>query len=222
VIRRIIRKDAKMRSKFSLLVLTAAVAGCQHTPADLPDRGVAAANVPVVTRANYAMDVAAPAGVLGPAEAARLDSWFQSLGVRYGDVIYVDAAGSEMARADVARIAGQYGLMVAPGAPVTAGQVAPGTVRVIVSRAEASVPGCPNWSVPSQPNYNNRSMSNFGCAVNSNLAAMVANPEDLVHGREGTGVVDAMTSGKAVGAYRTAKPTGTEGLQEISTKKDDQ
>jgi pilus assembly protein CpaD len=208
-----------MRS-LSLLLVAAAVTGCQHRAYDLPDRGVAATNAPIVARANYALDVAAPAGSLDPAEAQRLDAWFSSLGLRYGDAIYVDGAYSDMARADIARIAGQYGLLVASGAPVTTGQVAPGTVRVIVSRAEASVPGCPNWARPSQPNYNNQMLPNFGCGVNSNLAAMVANPEDLVHGREGSGVVDAITSAKAVGSYWTAKPTGTEGLQDISTKKE--
>ena len=36
-------------------------------------------------------------------------------------------------------------------------------------------------------------MPSFGCGVNSNIAMMVANPEDLIHGREGaaTGDVDA-------------------------------
>jgi pilus assembly protein CpaD len=62
-------------------------------------------------------------------------------------------------------------------------------------------------------------MSNFGCALNSNLAAMVANPEDLVHGREGSGVGDALTSAKAVGIYRKSEPTGSKGLQDVDTKK---
>ena len=64
-------------------------------------------------------------------------------------------------------------MILQPGAPVTAGAVAPGSVRVIVSRTRAEVPGCPNWSQPSQPNYNNQTMSNFGCGVNSNLAMTV-------------------------------------------------
>ena len=41
-------------------------------------RGVAAVNVPVVTRADYALDAAAPDGSLSPSEAARLDAWFRS------------------------------------------------------------------------------------------------------------------------------------------------
>ena len=65
-------------------------------------------------------------------------------------------------------------------------------------------------------------MSNFGCGVNTNLAAMVANPEDLVHGREGNGVGDPMTGAKAVDVYRSTPPTGTKGLQDVSTKKGSQ
>jgi len=110
--------------------------------------------------------------------------------------------------------------MVTPGAPVTAGAVQPDSLRVVVSRNRAEVPNCPNWSTPSQPNFENRTMPNFGCSVNGNLAAMVADPEDLVHGREGGAVVDVMTATKAVGTYRNAQPTGTKGLQTIDTKKE--
>jgi pilus assembly protein CpaD len=219
VTRRFIKKDATMASKSALLVAAAVLSGCAHTPQDLPDRGVASVNVPVLMRADYVFDAAAPGGSLSPGEAARLNAWFRGLDLAYGDTIYVDGPYAEAARADVAQVAGAYGLMVSPGAPVTAGSVPPGLVRVVVSRTRATVPNCPNWSVPAQPNYNNRMMSTFGCAVNSNLAAMIANPEDLIHGREGSGVGDTMTTTKAVGAYRKAEPTGTKGLQDISTKK---
>jgi pilus assembly protein CpaD len=213
-----------MRSKFALLLIATAVsAGCSYHPqaGDLRDRGLEAVNVPVVTRADYVFDAAAPGGSLATSEKARLDAWFRGLELGYGDSIYVDAAYADAARYDVARVAGNYGMMVQPGAPVTAGAVPQGMVRVIVSRTRAEVPNCPNWSVPSQPNYNNRTMSNFGCGVNANLAAMVANPEDLVHGREGTGIGDPMTGAKAVNAYRSAAPTGNKGLQDINTQKKD-
>jgi pilus assembly protein CpaD len=219
VTRRFIKKDATMASKSALLVAAAVLSGCAHTPQDLPDRGVASVNVPVLMRADYVFDAAAPGGSLSPGEAARLNAWFRGLDLAYGDTIYVDGPSAEAARADVAQVAGAYGLRVSPGAPVTAGSVPPGLVRVVVSRTRATVPNCPNWSVPAQPNYNNRMMSTFGCAVNSNLAAMIANPEDLIHGRAGSGVGDPMTTTKAVGAYRKAEPTGTKGLQDISTKK---
>ena len=209
-----------MRSKVILIALASSLAAC-NTP-DMPDKGVASVNVPVVTSADYVFDAAAPDGALAPGESERLNGWFQGLGLGYGDSIYVDGAYSDAARAQVAQVAGHYGMMVSDGAPVTTGAVAPGTVRVVVSRRRAEVPYCPNWSVPSQPNYDNRNMSNFGCAVNSNIAAMVANPEDLIHGREGVGTNDVDTAARAVLIYRTTPPTGTKGLQDISTKKDSQ
>jgi pilus assembly protein CpaD len=123
-----------------------------------------------------------------------------------------------MATADVARVAGRYGLLVSAGAPVTVSAIPEGAVRVVVSRTQASVPGCPNWSEEAAPNYNNRMISNFGCSVNSNLAAMIANPQDLVYGREGDGVTDPRTATRAVDVYRSKAPTGNGALQSVSTK----
>jgi pilus assembly protein CpaD len=220
VTRRDFRKDATMASKTAILIVAAALSGCAFHPGPDPEAGVAAVNVPVVNRADYVFDAAAPGGNLPPAEAARLDSWFDSLELRYGDLVYVDAGPyPEAARAQVQAVAGKYGLIVSPGAPVTAGQVQPGNVRVVVTRSVASVPNCPNWDRPSQPNYNNKMLPGFGCAVNGALAQMIANPEDLIHGRSGSGVEDTATATKAINAYRTQEPTSTKGLQDVSTKK---
>ena len=207
-----------MTSKSALLILTAALAGCVHQPSPVPEAGLNPVNVPVVSRADYAFDAAAPGGSLPASEAARLDGWFSGMGLRYGDVIYVDGPYADGARAQVADIAGRYGMLVSAGAPVTPGAVAPGTVRVVVSRTVASVPDCPNWERPSQPNTNNKTRPGFGCGVNSNLAAMIANPEDLVHGREGTGMLDPVSASKAVNTYRSKAPTGNGALPAINTK----
>ena len=206
-----------MRSTLFILAFGCALAGCNTVP-DAPAQGVAAVNVPVVTTADFTFDAAAPGGVLAPGEAERLDGFFRGLGLGYGDSVSVDGPDALAARGQVAAIAGRYGLLLAPGAPVLAGYVQPGMVRVIVSRRRAEVPGCPNWSRPAQPDFNNQSSSNFGCAVNSNLAAMIADPIDLIHGREGAGVNDNATSAKAVDLYRKTVPTGSKGLQAVSTK----
>jgi len=211
-----------MTRSILLLTVAATLGACQTTPdrfvPDSPGRGVSAVNVPVVTRADYAFDLAAPDGSLSPSEAARLDAWFRSLELGYGDNIYVDGPYAYGAREDVARVAGAYGLMVNGGAPMTAGAVPPGMVRVVVARSRATVPNCPNWQRPSQPSFGNTQMPNFGCAMNGNLAAMVANPQDLVFGREGSGVGDNRTAIKALDSYRKAVPTGTTGLKDINTK----
>ncbi len=223
-----------MRAGFGVVLLAVGLAACSHTPDDLADRGLEPVNVPVVERSTLQFDAAAPNGMLGMGEAERIDAWFRGLGLGYGDRVHVDGgyaggaygggayAGGAYgggARAEVAAIAGRYGLLVSPGAPVSAGVVREGVARILVARTRAFVPNCPNWSRASQPNSNNRSLSNLGCGVNSNLAAMVANPEDLAHGREGSGLGDTATSAKAIGAYRTAKPTGTEGLEDVNTRK---
>jgi pilus assembly protein CpaD len=209
-----------MRSKLLLIALGSALAGC-NTPAS-PDQGLASVNVPVVTSADYVFDAAAPGGALAPGESDRLNGWLAGLGLGYGDAVYVDGPYADTARGQVAALAGQYGMAVSSGAPVTTGMVQPGTVRVIVSRRRATVPNCPNWSVPSEPNFGNRNMSNFGCGVNSDLAMQVANPEDLVHGQEGSGVGDTRTASKAVIYYRSLAPTATKGLQATTTSKGNQ
>jgi pilus assembly protein CpaD len=209
-----------MINKLLPVLLASAVAACTTPGAPLADRGVEVINQPVLNRSTFAVDLSAPGGILAPSEVSRLGDWFRTLELGYGDSIYVDGAYADTARQQVADVAGDYGMMVLAAAPVTAGAVPDGAVRVIVSRTRAEVPNCPNWSVPSQPNYENRSMSNLGCAVNSDLAAMVADPQDLFHGREGAGVGDTITAAKAVGLYRRQVPTGQKGLQDMSTKKD--
>ena len=208
-----------MRNHIAILLLASAIAGCATPQVDQPSRGVTAVNQPVVTRPDYAVDLSAPDGNLSPGEQARLDSWFTSLGLGYGDVVYVDGPYAGAARRDVAQVTGKYGLLVSAGSPVTAGVIQPGAVRVVVSRTRATVPNCPNWDRPASPDFENQQMSNYGCAVSANFAAMVANPGDLVHGREGDALVDGLTASKAIQSYRTAKPTGEKGLQEINTKK---
>lgn len=203
-----------MRSKLLLIALCSTVAACNTVP-DQPDTGVAAVHVPVVTSADYVFDAAAPDGTLAPGQAERLNGWFQGLGIAYGDQIYVDGPYADAARAQVASIAGQYGMLVSAGAPVTAGAIQPGFVRVVVSRRRAAMPGCTDWSRPSQPNFDNHSMPNFGCGVNANIAAMIANPDDLIHGREGNSVGDSVTAARAIGVYRSTPPTGTKGLLSI-------
>ena len=70
-------------------------------------------------------------------------------------------------------------------------------------------------------------MSNYGCAANSNMAAMVANPEDLFHGRAGPAASDGVAGAKAVQMYRdwplTAIKPGQElrPLRENLTRKED-
>lgn len=175
-------------------------------------------NEPVVQRSDYVFDVAAP-GSVPTSELQRLDAWFSSLGLGYGDRISVDpGAGfpSDRVEREIADVAASYGMLLTDGAPVTAGQVPAGSVRVVVSRSTASVPGCPQWD-PSEIGARLTTSPNYGCAVNSNWAAMVADPNDLVAGQPGASSVDAATAAKAIRTYRTRPSTGATELKQEST-----
>ena len=208
-----------MRNTILIALLATTLAGPVVAKEPNPARGLDSVNVPVVTRSDYAFDAAAPDGSLAPGEQARLDAWFSGLNLGFGDRVYVDGAYADAARSDVARVVGRYGMLLSQGAPVAQGPVNPGSVRVLVSRTRASVPNCPNWSEQSKPNWSNHTMPSYGCGVNGNLAAMIADPNDLVWGREGTGYDNGDTASRAIRSYRDAKPTGEGGLKDISTKK---
>lgn len=164
---------------------------------------------PVVERTNYTLDITTGSGGISLPEQRRLAGWFDAMDLRYGDRIAIDdPLASGATRAAVEAIAARYGILLSDGAPVTAGYVNPGTARIIVTRSTASVPGCSDWSKNSENALMNETSTNFGCAVNGNLAAMVANPEDLVRGSNATGQTAVMSSNKAIEAYRQAAPTG--------------
>lgn len=173
------------------------------------NRSVESVHQPVVSRADYVLDVDA-AALAGPqsAEAQRVAAWFTSLDVGYGDDVTVDdPTETGVAKETIAALLADQGLLLAGDAPETQGEIGAGKVRVVVSRSAASVSGCPNWDRISAPEYEASTMSNYGCATNANLAMMVANPADLVRGQTGYHT-DARAVNKAVKAYRDRLPTG--------------
>jgi len=199
---------------FSVAV-TAFPAAAQRAPGPI-NRGLDSVNQPVVVRSDYTLDLASPGDGLPHVERGRLAAWFDSLGLGYGDRVWIDdPLAADGTRRDIARVAAEYGLLLHYGAPVTPGRVEPGNVRVIVSRSTASVPGCPHWV--GRGGVNSTS-PNYGCAINSNLAAMIADPSDLVLGQAGSGTGDASTAAKAIKVYRDTAPTGTKGLTVTSSQ----
>ena len=183
------------------------------------NRSLDSVRQPVVDQQTYALDLAATSSGLPVSEQRRLADWFESMNLRYGDRIGIDdAMASAGVRGDVAKIAGRYGLLIGDGAPVTQGFIDPGKVRVVVTRSRAYVPGCPDWSEHVAEYGNNTTAPGFGCAINGNLAAMIADPQQLLHGAAGTGDTVIMSSTKAIQTYRETKPTGAEGLPEVSSQ----
>jgi pilus assembly protein CpaD len=180
------------------------------------NRTVETIHQPVVQRSDFVLDVSGNG--LDPVAAAHVEQWFGVIGLGYGDRVSIDtSAGTAGSNHAIAAIVSRYGMFVSEGAPVTQGVIQPGNVRIIVSRWSASVPGCPDFSQASQPNFAAASSSNYGCAIESTLAAMVANPEDLVQGQIGNGST-ADTAAKAIRVWRNSDPTAKGGLKIETTK----
>lgn len=185
--------------------------GCTGTQ----NRGLESVHQPVVSRSDYVFDANIDNGRLAPGELQRLAGWMATLRLTYGDRVALDDAGAVVpaAHGEVAALIDRYGLFLSATAPALPGERLPGTVRVIVSRMTATVPGCPDYSRNNKPNFMSHTSSNQGCAVNSNIASMMARPEDLVLGQLGADVRDPAVSNKAIQAFRKAAPTGAGGLK---------
>ncbi len=210
-----LRKAPRLASAAIALSLGMSLAACGGMPTN---QSLESIHQPVVERINYALDVTAGPGGLSVPEQRRLSGWFEAMDLRYGDRVYLDdpLAGSET-RTIVEALAGRHGMLVSDDAPVTPGYVNAGTVRIVVTRSKASVPGCPDYSAKSDVNLINALSSNYGCATNSNMAAMVADPEHFLKGATGHSDTTVMSSNKAIGTYRDAPPTGTGGLKANSS-----
>jgi len=75
----------------------------------------------------------------------------------------------------------------------------------VVTADRAIVPDCPNWQSSGRDSAA-LTDSNYGCAVNSNLAAMIADPMDLIHGKT-SDLPDTLVAHRAIKQWREAEPT---------------
>ncbi len=199
------------------LSLGVTLAGC-NSPSSVANHTLYSVKQPVVARTSYTLDVATGYDGLTIPEQQRLSGWFDAMDLRYGDRLSIeDPLASSATRDAIASVAARHGLLLSDGAPVTEGFLQPGTARVVITRSTASVPGCPDWSKRGDMNYANATSPGYGCAVNGNLAAMVANPEDLLSGQAGTGETVIMSSTKAIETYRQKANTGAGELKAPST-----
>jgi pilus assembly protein CpaD len=211
----VFRKMPQVVGTALALSMGLALAGCGGLPTN---RSLESIHQPVVERANYALDVSTGSGGLSFPEQTRLANWFDAMKLHYGDRVAIDdPLQSGATRTAVEELVARYGLLLGDQAPITPGAVNAGAARIVISRMKASVPGCPDWSAKSDVNILNATSSNYGCATNSNLAAMVANPEHLIKGEGSQGDTLVMSSTKAIESYRDAKPTGEAGLKASST-----
>jgi len=212
-----------LRAATATVALLLGAGAAQAQPAKaIINRGVDSVHQPVVSRTDYVIDVGTGPAGLAPGEAERLSGWFDGLSLGYGDTITLDDPSGwrgGAAQDVVGGVVARYGMLVShEAAPVTVGHPAAGALRVVVSRAVARVDGCPNYTHGNAPEYSGSTQSNYGCATAVNMAAMIANPRDLVEGHAYDRTADAQLSVKAIKTYRDAVATGAGGIKEVSSK----
>jgi len=80
-------------------------------------------------------------------------------------------------------------------------------VRLSYIRYQAHAEACGDWSVNLASTSANHRSPNFGCATQHNLAAMVADPRDLLAPDSSVGQPDAQRRLTVLDKYRKGDPT---------------
>jgi pilus assembly protein CpaD len=191
------------------LSLSLALAACGGMASN---RSLDSLRQPVVERSTVTLDVMTTPDGLPIAEQRRVAAWFEAMDLRYGDRISVeDPLDRPETRTAVSDLTGRYGMMLSDALPVSTGDLQPGQARIVILRSRASVPGCPDWSETSDASLGNGLSPGYGCANNGNLAAMVADPEDLIKGRKGSTDTYISTSTTTIKAYTAGVGTKASG-----------
>ena len=137
-----------------------------------------------------------------------VDRWMQA----EGGIIEVQAPAGAAPR----MISGVYQLLTAQGAPASAVKLSsydpggePGAPIVVgFERFEAITPRCGlDWESLTRTR-DNEAFGNFGCAITANIAAQVANPQDLIRPRNTT-PVDAQRRTTVLDNYRRGEITAS-------------
>lgn len=123
---------------------------------------------------------------LDSGEAAALyrfvESRWRAAGAGRGPAAFRIAAPSDtpLTRIDaVTEIIRRAGARIESISAASIPPVAPDHVAVLAGRYTAAVPACPDWSQPAGGDPANQPHGNFGCATQTNLALMLADPGDL-------------------------------------------
>jgi pilus assembly protein CpaD len=157
----------------------------------------------------------ASATQLAQNEQESLGAFFNTAQVTTDDPVYLEGAASDrLSAARISTLAREltrkgYAVATLPAAPDA---VPRNALLVVVERYVVTPPDCPNWTKSSSGDHENATTSNFGCSDATNLGLMVADPRDLVVGRN-LGPAGAVQAGLAIQRYRAGQTTPLLGTQ---------
>ncbi len=170
------------------LATTVALAGCARDDLALDDAYLPnspSERFPIeYAKGPVTLEVASSSGTLQPAQVNAVSRFArQSLAGGLTPVMVKRPAGGGASRRVAEEIAG---LMLQQGVPRemirmgTYPAPASAPVQLAYVKSYAHTKPCGDWSVDATDTGQNQHMSNHGCAVQANIAAMVADPEDFV------------------------------------------
>lgn len=201
------------------ILATATLSACQGDQAELdwtPPRVAAEPDVQL-TEFRHEVTFAPGSSTIANATAASLSRFVVDLGVAPEDHVVVVGAQPRVGEAPemaqlvqrrqgvVARILADRGvpsrLAQAPATGADAGQQA---VVVVVRRTVVALPACPDWTGEPGANTDNRQLRNWSCSTAVNLGMMIADPSDLLLGRN-PGYADGELMARSIELYRKGK-----------------
>ena len=198
--------------------LAAALAGCATMGPDQPLDGVRTSEAPnaievSVTHRTLAVHFDPGETSPRPKDVEALNVLLATHDIAPGDRVKIERGASVIADARSRTLSIALARQGVRPTIAAAGGVPEGELRLVVEHATATVPGCPNWTKPPGDDFANTLHSDFGCATALDLAAMVADPRDLVEGRPLAPVVgDAAIW--PMERYRTGAPANTKNTAE--------
>ena len=216
-------RSAKAATSLTALVLLSGLAaGCATTAA--PDMSVAqfdyrARHPIMISEEPEVLDI--PVGMNGPAVSREIEAAIADYVGDYqrhgtGDItIQVPTASANEIAATKTGQAAHYALVRA-GVPYGNIQIAPyyvgnhakiASLRLSFLRVKAVTPKCGIWPETAPNDTDNKQLHNLGCANQQNLAAMVANPADLVRPRS----MDPSNGARRSNVIKTYQDVGNTG-----------
>lgn len=219
-----------------LVALGLALAACAPATVQTEATGWLAAASPKrleVNQAKYRHSIyfATDSAEIDTDEQDRLLAFLQAANVGDSDTVRLEGHADERAddlynlelasrRAQaVADLLRHHGLAAPQIQPLSYGERLPATadrtpaawqrnrrVELLLERYVVTTPACPDWSRASGVDFSNQPHSNLGCASQTNLGLMVAEPRDLVSGRK-LAPADGVHQAQGVTRYREGKVT---------------
>ena len=194
-----------------------ALGGCAHDDLALDDAYVPISpeeRFPIeYSRGPVTMEVATSHGALQPGQVNAVARFArQSLAGGVSPITIQRPAGGGAS----ARVAEEVaGLVLHQGVPRnmirmgTYPAPASAPVRIGYMKAKAHVAPCGDWSMDAANEFKNEQMPNHGCSVQSNIAAMLSNPQDAVTPRpmtpsqaaSGTAAIKKISNGQSTSGF---------------------